>query len=133
MSIQFQKPPENVLFDLSRKMNILKCKFDDLLVELNTTKDQIKDILKEPGSKVTPEQESKLDLISVENGNPILKYNTGVCFQNNVRSDVDNRMSIEYNPSQSSVYIHTLSSHIRIPNNFRVILVNDEIHFIKPE
>jgi hypothetical protein len=41
-------------------------------------------------------------------------------------------MSIEYDPSQSAVYIHTLSSHIRIPNDFRVILVNDEIHFIKP-
>jgi hypothetical protein len=41
-------------------------------------------------------------------------------------------MSIEYDPSQSSVYIHTLSSHIRIPKDFRVIFINDEIHFIKP-
>jgi hypothetical protein len=41
-------------------------------------------------------------------------------------------MNIEYDPSQNSVYIHTLSSHIRIPKDFRVIFVNDEIHFIKP-
>jgi hypothetical protein len=123
MSLQFQKAPENVLFDLSTKMNILKCKFSDLLKELNTTRDQIEDIFKD---------KSKLDLISVENGNPILNYNMGVCFQNNVRSDVDNRMNIEYDPTQSAVYIHTLSSHIRISNDFRVILLNDEIHFIKP-
>jgi hypothetical protein len=124
MSLQFQKPPDNVLFNLSTKMNILKCKFNDLLKELNTTKDQIEDIFKD---------KSKLDLISVENGNPILKYNTGVCFQKNVTSDIENnKMNIEYDPSQSSVYIHTLSSHIRIPKDFRVIFVNDEIHFIKP-
>jgi hypothetical protein len=41
-------------------------------------------------------------------------------------------MNIEYDPSQSSVYIHTLSSDIHIPKDFRVIFVNDEIHFIKP-
>jgi hypothetical protein len=44
MSLQCQKGPDNVLFDLSTKMNILECKFNDLLEELNTTKDQIKDI-----------------------------------------------------------------------------------------
>jgi hypothetical protein len=54
MSLQFQKAPENVLFDLSTKMNILKCKFNDLLKDLNTTKDQIEDIFKD---------KSKLDLI----------------------------------------------------------------------
>jgi hypothetical protein len=41
-------------------------------------------------------------------------------------------MDIEYDMSQNSVYIRTASSHIRISNDFRVILINDEIHFIKP-
>jgi hypothetical protein len=103
------------------------------LEELNITKDQIKDVLAESGTKLTAQQEGKLDLISVENGNPILKYNTGVSFQKKVTSNIENnRMNIEDDPSQSSVYIHTGSSHIRIPNDFRVILINDEVHFIKP-
>jgi hypothetical protein len=80
-------------------MNVLTCKFNDLLEELNT-KDQIKDVLEEQETKVTSEQKSKLDLISVENGNPILKYNTGVSFQKKVTSNIENnRMDIEYDPS----------------------------------
>jgi hypothetical protein len=55
---------DNVLFDLSTKMNILTCTFNDLLEELNTIKDQINIILAEQGTKLTSKQEEKLELIS---------------------------------------------------------------------
>jgi hypothetical protein len=98
---------------VTNKISDLKNELDILNNKINLTKDYIQ-------TQLNQEQKSMLDLISVENGNPILKYNTGVCFQTNVRSDDDNRMNIEYDPSQSAVYIHTASTHIRIPNDFRV-------------
>jgi hypothetical protein len=79
------------------------------------------------------EEEGKLDLLSVENGNPVLYYRSSVSFQKNVTISIENnRMNIEYDTQQSNIFIHTCSSYLQIPNNFRVIFVNDEIHFVKP-
>jgi hypothetical protein len=41
-------------------------------------------------------------------------------------------MDIEYYPQENSIFIHTGQSHLQIPNNCRVIFVNDKIHFVKP-
>jgi hypothetical protein len=104
-------------------MNILTCKFNDLITKLNNG---------QPGV-LSVEQEEKLNLLSVVNGNPTLKYRTAVSLQRNVTSDFENnKMDIEYYPQENSIFIHTGQSHLQIPNNFGVIFVNDEIHFVKP-
>jgi hypothetical protein len=41
MSLQFQKGSDNVLFDLSTKINVLKWKFNDLLEELKQNQHNI--------------------------------------------------------------------------------------------
>jgi hypothetical protein len=46
MSLQFQKGPDNVLFDLLTKMNTIVCKFNDLLEEFKKNKHNVK-LLKE--------------------------------------------------------------------------------------
>jgi hypothetical protein len=64
----------------------------------------------EPGMKLTSELEEKLDSRSVKSCNPILDYKKFVCFQRKVTFNIENNsMDIEYD-----------------------ILINDEIHFIKP-
>jgi hypothetical protein len=45
MSLQFQKGPDNVLFDLSTKMNTIICKFNDLLEEFKKNEHNV-DLLK---------------------------------------------------------------------------------------
>jgi hypothetical protein len=42
MFFQFQKGQDNVLFDLSMKMNTIICKFNDLLEELKQNQHNIK-------------------------------------------------------------------------------------------
>jgi hypothetical protein len=46
MSLQFQKGPDNVLFDLSTKMNAIICKFNDLLEEFKKNERNV-ELLKE--------------------------------------------------------------------------------------
>jgi hypothetical protein len=46
MSLQFQKGPDNVLFDLSTKMNAITCKFNELLEEFKKNEHNV-ELLKE--------------------------------------------------------------------------------------